>query len=118
MILKKSMLCAAGALILSAALPTAAQYQGPRSAPRVNLAEILVDPIDDERVILQGFLTRKIRGDVYLFSDGEFEIRVEIDQFVFPSQPFDESDLIEIEGEVDKDFLEPLEIDVERLTVF
>ncbi|MBR7888460.1 NirD/YgiW/YdeI family stress tolerance protein [Marinomonas sp. A79] len=94
-----------------------AQYVGPNAVIKTDLTQILADPVDDEYVKLQGYLVKKLSSDKYLFSDGTKEIRVEIDQFLFPAQPFDDKDLIEIEGEVEKDFLESAEIDVDRLTI-
>ncbi|MDD4865275.1 MAG: NirD/YgiW/YdeI family stress tolerance protein [Alishewanella agri] len=94
-----------------------AQYTGPGHLVKTDLAQILDKPVDDDLVKLQGYLVKKVSSDKYLFSDGKNQIRVEIDQDVFPPQPFDDKDLIQIEGEVEKDFLESPEIDVKRLTV-
>lgn len=94
-----------------------AQYAGPGSSVNSDLGKILANPVDDEQVKLTGYLIRKVSSDKYIFSDGKHQIRVEIDKDVFPSQPFDEKTLIEIEGEVEKDFLESVEIDVERITI-
>ncbi|MCB5161915.1 YgiW/YdeI family stress tolerance OB fold protein [Marinomonas algarum] len=94
-----------------------AQYVGPNAVVKTDLKQILADPVDDEYVKLKGYLIKKLSSDKYLFSDGAEQIRVEIDQFLFPTQPFDDKDLIEIEGEVEKDFLESAEIDVDRLTI-
>lgn len=104
-------------LILVFSQNALAQYIGPNAVLKTDLAQILADPVDDEYVKLQGYLIKKLSSDKYLFSDGEKQIRVEIDQFLFPTQPFDDKDLIEIEGEVEKDFLESAEIDVDRLTI-
>ena len=102
---------------MSISLTSDAQYLGPSNSFKTELKQVLEKPIDDEPVRLQGYLTKKLSTDKYIFSDGRYEIRVEIDQHVFPVDPFTERDLIEIEGEVDKDFFEPLEIDVSRLAV-
>lgn len=97
---------------------TTAQYTGPgKFLVKTELAQILDKPLDDDQVKLEGYLIKKVSSDKYLFSDGKNQIRVEIDQDVFPAQPFDDKDRILIEGEVEKDFLQSPEIDVKRLTV-
>ena len=45
------------------------------------------------------------------------QVRVEIEPEDFLAGEFDENDLIEIHGEVEKDFLESPEIDVEYITI-
>lgn len=95
-----------------------AYYAGPGASPNArNVAEILKNPVDDEHVVLQGKITKKLRKDKYIFSDGTGEIRVEIDREVFRGQRVTETTLVEILGEVEKDFMESPEIDVDRLTV-
>lgn len=107
-----------GAVLFTAlSFSSLAQYTGPGHLVKTDLAQILDKPVDDDLVTLQGYLIKKVSSDKYLFSDGKNQIRVEIDQDVFPTQPFDDKDLIQIEGEVEKDFLESPEIDVKRLTV-
>lgn len=92
-----------------------AQYSGPGNLVKTELMQILDNPVDDDLVKLEGYLIKKVGSDKYLFSDGKHQIRVEIDLDVFPTQPFDDKDLIQIEGEVEKDFLESPEIDVKHL---
>lgn len=82
-----------------------------------DLAEVLRDPRDDQHVILRGYLIEKLRGDKYLFVSGQARIRVEIDPKVQPSTAVTIQTQVEIEGEVEKDFLESPEIDVHRITV-
>ena len=94
-----------------------AQYVGPSNLVKTELSQIIDKPVDDDYVKVQGYLIKKVSSDKYILSDGKQQIRVEIDDYVFPSQPFGENDLIEIEGEIEKDFLESPEIDVNRLTV-
>lgn len=95
-----------------------AQYTGPSvaSMPR-NVADILRNPIDDQDVVLRGHITRQIGKEKYMFSDGSGEIRVEIDAKKFPPQPINERTLVEIRGEVEKDFMQAPEIDVDAIFV-
>lgn len=105
-------------LILGVSGLAQAYYAGPGSsqAPK-SVADILKNPIDDEEVVLKGKLVRKLRHDKYMFSDGTGEIRVEIDHEDFRGQRVTESTVIEIVGEVEKEFMESPEIDVDRLTI-
>lgn len=103
--------------LLLCSTTVAAQYVGPGNMVKSDLGLILAKPTDDEHVRLQGYLIKKVSSDKYLFSDGKNQIRVEIEQEAFPAEPFDEKALVEIEGEVEKDFMESPEIDVKRLSI-
>jgi uncharacterized protein (TIGR00156 family) len=98
-----------------------AQYSGPsdtkpaQTAKFASVAEILKKPADDVRVTLTGTLTRKVGHEKYLFSDGTGEIRVEIDDKIFPTSKVDDKTKVTIEGEVEKDLLQSPEIDVKRI---
>lgn len=108
-----AVIVAAGLLLGAAAR---AQYTGPSAAPELRqVAAALKEGRDNQRVRLQGVLVRHLRADKYLFSDGSGEIRVEIEHGLFPRVPVDAQTRVEIVGEVEKDFLESPEIDVERI---
>lgn len=96
-----------------------AQYVGPSAAPEAprTVAAILKNPVDDQAVVLRGHLLRKVGNEKYTFSDGTAEIRVEIDDKVFMNRKIDARTQVEIRGEVEKDFMESPEIDVDVLTV-
>lgn len=96
----------------------AAQYIGPGTArPPGSLTELLKSPVDGQGVQLRGRLLQQLNSDKYLFSDGKSQIRVEIKSSVFPKQAIDDQTEIDILGEVEKDFMETPEIDVERVEV-
>ncbi|KKO65036.1 hypothetical protein VM94_01741 [Janthinobacterium sp. KBS0711] len=96
-----------------------AQYVGPTTGPAApgNVAAILKNPVDDQAVVLRGNLLRKVGNEKYTFSDGTAEIRVDIDDKVFMNRKIDARTRVEIRGEVEKDFMESPEIDVDVLTV-
>lgn len=107
----------AGALFLGATAASHAQYIGPsdhKSAESV--AQILTDPKDDQRVVLRGYLIKQVGREKYMFSDGTGEIRVEIDAEDFRGLTVDAKTRVEIIGEVEKDFLESPEVDVEVIS--
>lgn len=95
-----------------------AQFTGPGARPeKTSLAEVLANPVDDQRVKLRGHVVKQLTSDKYLFSDGRQQIRIEIDRKLLPSQPFAPSMTLVIEGEVEKDFMESPEIDVDRVSI-
>lgn len=105
-----------GAALLSA--PALAQYSGPGATPAATSVQaILAKPVDDQPVNLRGKIVRQIKGDKYIFSDGKGEIRVDIDDKLLQGISLNEQTLVEISGEVEKDFMESPEIDVDVLRV-
>lgn len=95
-----------------------AQYVGPSTAPTYqSVADVLKNPIDDAPVVLSGHIIKQVGRKKYTFSDGTAEIRVEIDQKHFPSTPINEKTQVQIRGEVEKDFLQSPEIDVDHLAI-
>ncbi|MBX3651838.1 MAG: NirD/YgiW/YdeI family stress tolerance protein [Burkholderiales bacterium] len=95
-----------------------AQYTGPgATAMPGSVAEVLKDPVDDRKVLLRGKLLKKVSSDKYLFSDGTGEIRVEIDDDLLRGIRVSETSVIEIYGEIEKDFMRDPEIDVKRIAV-
>ncbi|QAB15131.1 NirD/YgiW/YdeI family stress tolerance protein [Hydrogenovibrio thermophilus] len=105
-----------GALLLSFSVNAA--YVGPSSEdqPR-SVKQILANPQDDQFVVLKGYLTQQVSSDKYIFKDDTGEIRVEIDHDLFTSDPIKADTLVEIRGEVEKDFLKTPEIDVDHLSI-
>jgi uncharacterized protein (TIGR00156 family) len=99
--------CAAGT--------ASAQYVGPSGMRTTTVADVLKNARDDQQVMLQGVLQKKVGHEKYEFSDGTGTIRVEIDSKVFPREAIDEKTRIEILGEVEKDFMTSPEIDADAV---
>jgi uncharacterized protein (TIGR00156 family) len=72
---------------------------------------------DDTYVMLRGKITRSIGKDKYIFQDTTGELTVDIDKHVWAGQNVTPEDTIEISGEIDKEFMDGLEVDVHRLSV-
>jgi uncharacterized protein (TIGR00156 family) len=125
--MKKALVVWSAVMCMLMIAPAMAQFKGPGSAGGYvgpgadnrgsSVAAILKNPVDDQRVTLRGNIIRHIGGDKYMFSDGTGEIRVDIDDHLFPVQPIDESTVVEIIGEVDTDFMQFSEIDVKSLRI-
>ena len=111
--MKKSFLCLFGILALACATANAqGGYKGPK-AGAVTVAEAK-NLRDDAPVILKGKIERFIGDEKYVFSDASGNISIEIDNKVWGNLSVDQNDLVEITGEVDKDFM-TVEIEVKAI---
>jgi len=59
---------------------------------------------DDAWVTVRGNIIKKLSKDKYLFKDSTGEIVVEIDSKYWRGVEVDEKDIVELSGEVDKDY--------------
>lgn len=71
---------------------------------------------DDSHVALKGYIVRNLGGELYSFKDKSGTINVEIDHDKWMGQVVNPDTLVEIQGEVEKDWGE-IKIDVERINV-
>jgi uncharacterized protein (TIGR00156 family) len=112
----KNLLCLSAFALIS---PWAhAQYVGPSTMPTYrSVADVLKNPVDDVPVVLEGYIIKQVGKEKHIFSDGTAEIRIDIDQKHFPATPINEKMKVQIRGEVEKDYLQSPEIDVEGLTI-
>lgn len=69
---------------------------------------------DDANVTLRGHIVKNLGGEKYLFRDTSGEITLEIDAKCWRGQEVGPEDLVEIRGELEKEFLE-IEIDVDEV---
>ncbi len=104
--------------MLCFAAPASAQFVGPGAQERVTDVQAILDnPTDDQPVTLRGRILERVGDEKYLFTDGTAQIRIEIDDEVFPPQRITPEMEVEIYGEVEDDFMQDPEVDVERVTV-
>jgi uncharacterized protein (TIGR00156 family) len=92
-----------------------AQFIGPSGVKTSTVAEVLENGTDDAHVELRGNLLKKVGAEKYEFSDGTGTIRVEIDAEIFPREPIDDKTKVQLTGEVEKEFLTSIEIDVKSI---
>lgn len=71
---------------------------------------------DDAWVTLQGNIIQRLSKDNYMFQDSTGQIKVDIDYDKWNGQTVSPTDLVEITGEVDKDW-NSIEIDVKNVRV-
>ena len=104
------------ALSLGASGAALAQFVGPSSVKLTSVADVLKNGTDDQQVALRGKLLKKVGAEKYEFSDSNGTIRVEIDKKIFPrGEPIDDKVQVEIQGEVEKEFMASPEIDVDSI---
>lgn len=95
-----------------------AQYTGPSAQqPETSISAINAKPKDDAAVKLEGYLVKQLGGEKFTFSDGKDEIRVDIDKELMPKEKLDEKTKVSLTGEVEKDFMESPEVDVDTVTI-
>lgn len=95
-----------------------AQYLGPgEMKPATTVAEILKNPIDGQKVILKGKITKKFGKKHYQFADSTGKIRTEINQDLFFNNPVTDNTPVEIYGEVLKYIVESPEVEVFTIKV-
>ena len=70
---------------------------------------------DDAWVTLRGNIVERISDDLYLFKDATGTVNVDIDHKRWNGVTVTPQDLVEIQGEVDKDW-KSVEIDVKQIT--
>ncbi len=69
---------------------------------------------DDTWVTLRGNITERVSDDLYIFKDSSGTINVDIDHKRWNGQTISPKDLVEIQGEVDKDW-NSVEVDVKQI---
>lgn len=112
--LKTGLLCAGLAVVSS----SQAAYEGPGLQPApTSIASILKKPVEDQSVVLQGALLKKLGKKMYLFSDGHDSIKAEVDDKDLRDITVTETTVLEITGEVDTKLFGPPEIEVHSLRI-
>ncbi|CAK7033066.1 MAG: Protein YgiW [Desulfovibrio sp.] len=87
-------------------------YTGP--GPQVVTVEQAKGMRDDAPVALKGYIVQNLGNEDYLFKDATGTITVEIDHDKWAGQNIGPDDLVQLYGEVDKDW-SGVEIDVDRV---
>lgn len=113
-----SALAVSAVALSSAAFAASDNSNGGFSGPGSEVAIVSVQQAkgmnDDAMVILQGNIQKKVGDELYLFSDGNDTIMVEIDDDDWNGLSIGPNDVVEISGEVDKGWTS-IEIDVDQI---
>lgn len=103
-------------LVVGYSLNAVADYVGASSFPTLKtVVDVIKNGKDDQLAVLNGYIIKKVGNEKYIFKDSTGEIRIEIDKKRMPTQSFDEKTKVEITGEVEKEFLHSVEIDVDSI---
>ena len=94
-----------------------AQFAGPNEGAAQTVKSILDRPVDDAYVTLKGHIQSQVRHEKYWFSDSTGKILVDIDDEDFMGQRVSPRTLVQIYGEVEKDFMTNPQIDVKRIVI-
>jgi len=113
--MKKTRLIFLTVLLLAAVFALNAQQSGfiGPGANATTVAEALMLR-DDSPVIMRGKIERFLGNEKYLFSDETASIIIEIENKVWRGITVDENDVVEISGEIDRNFRR-VEVDVNSL---
>jgi uncharacterized protein (TIGR00156 family) len=115
--MKKIIATSAFALILGLSNNVFAQQAGGYTGPTVaaNTVAEALKLKDDTPVVLNGKIEKSLGGEKYIFTDATGSVTVEIDNDEWRGLSINEKDLVEIRGEIDKDFMET-QIDVDSIS--
>ncbi|MBT1445153.1 NirD/YgiW/YdeI family stress tolerance protein [Shewanella sp. JM162201] len=92
-----------GLITVASTALTQAAYTGPQSVI-VNTAKAANTADDDTQVVLTGNLAKSLGDEHYLFADASGEVKVEIDNSLFRNLEITDASLVELKGEVDKEW--------------
>ena len=92
-------------------------FQGPAAQAQVNTVAQARKAWDDTWVTLTGHIVQRLPGDGddYLFRDATGEIEVDIDHELFRGRTVTPETKVRISGEVDRDYMVSVSIDVDYL---
>jgi uncharacterized protein (TIGR00156 family) len=105
------------AFVLAGAVTAPAAFVTSNAVQKATVKSIVDKPVDDQYVVLRGFIAEKLADDTYTFKDASGSIRVRIPDSHFPAKPIKPDTKVELAGKVETDFLVSPEIQVTRLKI-
>lgn len=104
--------------VIGTAVPSVGQFVSTEHTNPTSVKAVLQNPVDDMWVTLRGHIIKKISHDKYIFADSTGQIRIDVDDKYFPyGTPINPTTLVEITGEIDKEFMSSPEVDVKKIIV-
>ena len=106
------------AMILTVVFTTSsyAGFEGPGATLMVVSVSSINELDDDDEVILEGYIVKKVQKERYLFKDKTGEVKVEIDDKLLRNLTVTPETLLRIKGEVDSDWF-TIEVDVDNVEI-
>ncbi|GAK84061.1 hypothetical protein JCM19238_1624 [Vibrio ponticus] len=89
----------------------AVQYTGP--VELTNLTNLLAESsmFTEKKVVVEGKLVRQINHEKFIFSDGQAEVQVELDDDIVLKQPLDANTQVRLFGEYEGGNTPEIEVD-------
>lgn len=113
----KALYCLAPLFALVATTASAqSPHAGGYTGPGVSISTVAQarEAGDDVHVRLRGTIRQHVGEDQYVFADETGTIHVDIDDDLWQGQHIGANDTVELEGEIDKDWMS-VEVDVDRV---
>ncbi len=90
-------------ILLAISTTASAEFVGPGSTKSLVTAKSVSEMNDDDNVILEGYILKKISSEHFIFKDSTGEIEIEIDNEDFRGVKVTPETKVRISGEIDKD---------------
>lgn len=87
------------------------QYNGPVELSSVSTLLQDTSMFTEQDVVVEGHLLRQTRKDTYIFSDGEGEIQIELDDDIHLATPIDAQTKVRLYGEYEGGKTPEIEVD-------
>jgi len=87
------------------------QYQGPVELSTVDTLLADTSMFTEKNVVVEGTLVRQLKGDTFIFSDGQGEIQVELDDDINMTQAIDHTTKLRLFGEYEGGNTPEIEVD-------
>ena len=100
-------------LLLGFSQEAASQFVSDSSS--VHTVAAVKEMKDNSWFTLEGHIVKQVRKERYIFRDQSGEVEVEIDDEKWKGRKVDPGTKIRISGEVEKDFLSSMDIEVKRI---
>ena len=104
------------ALVFATTLPAQAAFNGPTNAQAVSVEEVKSLP-DETQVSVKGYIINSLGDEKYTFKDEKGEVVIEVEDENWNGIDVTPQTQIEIIGEVDKELMKPVEIEVEKVNL-
>jgi uncharacterized protein (TIGR00156 family) len=115
---RRCLIAALSLVVISTPFTVVAEYQGPGAKiAQQNVSQIVLNGEDGMPVTLRGRIVQKVAREKYLFTDETAKVRLHIEDKKFPASAINDQTRLEIFGKIEKDFVQDLEIDVDKVRV-
>ncbi|MDO4936779.1 MAG: NirD/YgiW/YdeI family stress tolerance protein, partial [Sutterellaceae bacterium] len=83
----------------------------------ISVEQLLKNGKNNDRVALEGRVTKELWHEKYMFEDATGTVKVKIDDKLLYGKPIDSKTKVRIEGEFEREFMETDEVEVKTISV-